>query len=108
MKRLQIALSAAACGALVASCKTPTSDARAHASTASAALVGSPPVAAAAPRKPWFSGGFSGQYEAKVAVVEVKVGAVKEWSKDDGKLASGPGKLSLQIDDAGQVDGTSE
>jgi hypothetical protein len=58
--------------------------------------------------KPWFSGGFSGDYQATVAAVDVKAGAIKEWSKDDGKLASGPGKLTVQIDDAGQVDGTSE
>jgi len=58
--------------------------------------------------KPWFAGGFSGQYQAKVAPVEIKAGAIKEWSKDDGKLASGPGKIDLAIDDAGQVEGTSE
>ena len=62
----------------------------------------------AAKVKPWFTGSFAGQYEAKVAPVEIKAGALKEWSKDDGKLSSGPGKLSLQIDDAGQIDGSSE
>jgi len=113
MNRLRIVLSSAACSALfaIAGCKTPASDAAASASpapSAAAPSAGSAPAVSAGPAKPWFSGGFSGQYEAKVATVEIKVGAVKEWTKDDGKSSSGPGKLSLQIDNAGQVSGTSE
>src|SRR6478609_8800094 len=90
------------------SCKTPASDPAPHPAASVAAVVGSAPATLAASAKPWFSGGFAGQYEAKVAAVEIKAGAVKEWTKDDGKLSSGAGKLSLQIDDAGQVSGTSE
>lgn len=110
MSQLQNFLLASSCAALfgAAGCKSPASDAAPSASVAPSALASSAPAAPAAAVKPWFSGGFSGEYQAKVATVEVKVGAVKEWSKDDGKLSSGPGKLSLQIDDAGQVDGTSE
>jgi hypothetical protein len=110
MSRLRIVLSAIACTVLigVTSCKTRASDASPSASAAPSALVSSAPRAVIALVKPWFSGAFSGQYEAKVTAVEIKAGAAKEWSKDDGKLSSGPGKLSLQIDDAGQVDGTSE
>jgi hypothetical protein len=109
MNHLRIVLSSAACGVLLglAGCKTPASDAVPNASAAPA-IAASAPAAAPAPVKPWFSGGFSGQYEAKVAAVEIKVGAVKEWAKDDGALSSGKGVLSLQIDDAGRVDGTSE
>lgn len=88
-------------------CKNPAGDAPPSASATPSAVVSAAP--AAAPKaKPWFSGGFSGEYQAKVAAVEVKAGALKEWTKDDGKLASGPGKLTLHIDDAGQVDGTTE
>jgi len=93
------------CG--VVGCKTPPSDGGASASAAPAASASSAP-APVAKAKPWFSGGFSGQYQAKVAAVEVKVGALKEWTKDDGKLSSGPGKLELTIDDSGRVDGKSE
>ena len=89
-------------------CKSPASEPSPSASAAAPAASASSAPAAAPKVKPWFSGGFSGEYQAKVAAVDVKAGAIKEWSKDDGKLASGPGKLSLQIDDAGQVDGTSE
>src|SRR5205814_2053105 len=67
-----------------------------------------PVVAPPAQAKPWFSGTFQGSYEAKLAPVEVKVGAVKEWAADDGKASSGSGKLELKIDDDGSVDGTSD
>jgi hypothetical protein len=77
---------------------------------ASAALL-APTASAAAPAakpKPWFSGAFQGTYEAKLAPVEVKVGAVREWGADDGKASSGPGKLELKIDDDGVVDGAGD
>jgi hypothetical protein len=57
---------------------------------------------------PWFFGEFAGQYEAKVATVELKLGAPREWKSDDGKLSSGPGKLTLQIDANGNVHGASD
>lgn len=98
---------AAALVALEAGCKTqPTPPAPAAVSASASAGVAS---AAPAPQaKPWFSGSFQGSYEAKLAPVEIKVGAVKEWGADDGKAMSGPGKLELTIDDDGVVDGTSE
>jgi len=109
MNRLRVALFAG-CGVLVAAigCKTPASDAVPGPSASVAVAAGSAPTPVAAPKKPWFVGGFAGKYEAKPAAVQIKVGALKEWTKDDGKLASGPGQLSLQIDDSGQVDGTTE
>jgi len=110
MNQFRILLKAAACGVLLAGvgCKKQASDAAETPSAAPVAAAASAPAVPAAKPKPWFSGGFSGEYQAKLAAVEIKVGAVKEWTKDDGKLASGPGKLSLQIDDAGEVSGTSE
>ena len=92
----------------VASCKTPQSEPTPSPAASSAAAANSAAKAPPAPAKPWFAGDFVGQYEAKTATVEIKVGAVKEWAKDDGKLSSGPGKLNLRIDNQGQVDGTSE
>src|SRR4051812_8511830 len=108
MNHLRVVACLAACGFSlgVIGCKTPASDSAPSASAPASAVASAAPPAA--PAKPWFSGGFAGDYEAKLAPVEIKVGAVKEWSKDDGKLASGKGVLSLQIDDAGRVDGTSE
>jgi hypothetical protein len=101
-----------ACAALVfaGSCKTRASDSKPAASAEASAQASAAAVAsgAAAKTKPWFSGGFAGNYEAKLAAVEVSVGAVREWKSDDGKLSSGPGKLTLQVDDDGMVDGSSE
>jgi hypothetical protein len=110
MTQLRIApLSLAACCALLAlSCKTPTSDLSARPAVSGSAALPSASAASAPQAKPWFAGGFAGQYEAKPATVEIKAGAVKEWSKGDGTLSSGPGKLSLRIDEAGHVEGTSE
>ena len=94
--------------ALFSGCKAHASDATPSSSAVASAAAASASAAPIVQAKPWFAGGFSGQYEAKLAPVEIKVGAVKEWAADDGKLASGAGKLSLQIDDDGLVDGTSE
>lgn len=88
-------------------CKAPASDASAS-STPSASAPSAVASAPAAPTKPWYAGGFAGQYEAKQQPVDVKVGAVREWKSDDGKLSSGPGKLTLRIGDDGVVDGSSE
>jgi hypothetical protein len=101
-----LAASAALFG--IVGCKTPASDAAPGPSASAAPAVASAPAALAPRAKPWFVGGFAGQYEAKPATVQIKVGAVKEWAKDEGRQSSGPGKLSLQIDESGQVDGTSE
>jgi hypothetical protein len=92
---------------LVVGCKAHADE---HAPATPATASATAPLAAApAPRvKPWYSGAFQGNYEAKLAPVEVKVGAVKEWLSDDGKSASGPGKLELKIDDDGLVDGAAE
>lgn len=75
------------------------------AAVTAAVSVSAVPVAKA---KPWYVGEFQGSYEAKLAPVDVKVGAVREWSKDDGKAASGTGKLDLKIGEDGVVEGTGE
>jgi len=96
--------------ACLASCK-PKTDGGATAvvlRAPSANTTASAPPASGARAKPWFSGGFQGQYEAKLAPVEVKTGAPREWKADDGKQSSGPGKLTLHIDNDGVVDGASE
>lgn len=88
-------------------CKAPAHDAP-SAPSAAAAPAAASALAPVANAKPWFAGGFAGQYLAKQQPVDVKVGAVREWKTDDGKLSSGPGKLTLQIADDGAVDGESE
>ena len=75
---------------------------------APAALASAPSKAARALAPPWFLGVFVGQYEASLAPVEVKAGALREWKSDDGKLSSGAGKLTLQIDADGNVQGAGE
>ena len=90
---------------LLPACKSPSDTA--PAATSAVASASAAPVASVA-AKPWFSGAFSGAYEAKLAPVEVQTGAIREWKADDGKAASGPGKLDLHIDDDGVVNGSSE
>jgi hypothetical protein len=90
---------------IASACKTSPS--KQAAAQPSASIVPRP-LALAVVQKPWFSGSFVGNYEAKLSPVEVKAGAAREWAADDGKLASGPGKLELTVDDQGLVDGASE
>jgi hypothetical protein len=106
-KRLLLAV-AATC-ATSNGCKKPASDTSPVSSASSAPVPASASAALTAPKATaWFVGGFSGQYQAKQLPVDVKVGAVREWTTDDGKLSSGPGKLSLRIADDGLVDGSTE
>ncbi len=66
------------------------------------------PVASAAPAPPkaWFEGAWQGSFQAELFRIELAVGGVKEWKKDDGSQASGQGKLSLQAAADGSVTGT--
>lgn len=96
-----------ACIALVG-CKAHATDAAPAASSSAAPAVAPAAATATLPAKPWFVGGFTGEYEAKQLPVDVKVGAVREWATDDGKASSGPGKLTLQVSDDGLVDGSTE
>ena len=95
---------------LIVGCKAhPNDGAPAGSAVAPAGSAAAAPASAPmAKAKPWFAGGFSGNYEAKLVPVQITAGAVREWGKDDGKASSGPGKLTLNIDDDGLVDGTSE
>jgi hypothetical protein len=103
-------VSAALCAVLgLFGCKSPASGAAPSAKSEPSVAAAVPALpSAAAKSKPWFAGEFSGQYQAKLAPVEVKTGAVREWASDDGKLASGSGKLSLEVSDDGSVQGASE
>jgi hypothetical protein len=91
----------------LAGCKSPANGAGSSASSQLAVAV-APPAAASAKPKLWFVGAFAGAYEARLAPVAIKTGAVRDWANDDGKLFSGRGKLSLEISDDGSVQGLSE
>ena len=88
----------------VACQKSPKTDAVAASSAQPSAAVAVP--VAAAPAKPWFEGSWQGAFQAELFRVELPVGGVKEWKQDDGKQASGEGKLSLEAAADGGVTGT--
>lgn len=76
------------------------------AAASSAAVKASAPAPSAAPAKAWFEGAWQGAFQAELFRIEMPVGGVKAWKQDDGKQASGEGKLSLQAAADGSVDGT--
>ncbi len=71
------------------------------------------PSASAAPAPPpapkaWFEGSWQGAYQAELHRIELPVGGVKEWKKDDGSAASGAGTLSLSATADGDVTGSAK
>lgn len=64
------------------------------------------PSASAAPAKAWFEGSWQGAFQAELLRIELPAGGVKEWKNDDGKKASGEGKLLLEAGPDGSVSGT--
>lgn len=87
---------------LVAACqKAPPSESTAAPASASAA----PSAKPAAPERPWFQGSWRGTFDAQPFRIELPAGGVKEWKQDDGKRASGPGTLELEIAADGTLSG---
>jgi hypothetical protein len=72
------------------------------------AMTSATPVAKTAPPKAWFEGTWQGAYQAELHRIELKAGGVKEWKKDDGALASGPGTLTLSAAPDGSVTGSAK
>ena len=66
-----------------------------------------PSAPAPPPAESWFVGAWQGVFRAELFRVEVPLGGMKEWKADDGKQASGEGKLSLQAAADGSVTGSS-
>ena len=64
------------------------------------------PAASAVAAGAWFVGAWQGSFQAELFRIEVPAGSVKAWKDDDGKQASGEGKLSLQVAADGSVSGT--
>lgn len=92
---------------VVAACQNAPKTDGAPAASASAAPSAIPAASAPAPSKAWFEGRWQGTYEAELFRIELPAGNVKEWKLDDGKKASGAGKLSLEVSPDGTVTGTS-
>jgi hypothetical protein len=61
---------------------------------------------ASSPSKPWFEGAWQGAFQAELFRVEVPAGGAKEWKQDDGKKASGEGRLSFEAAPDGSVLGS--
>jgi len=76
------------------------------ASSAAPTKASAAPAASAAPTKPWFEGAWQGTFQAELFRIQMPVGGVKAWQDDDGKRASGEGKLSLEVAADGGVLGT--
>lgn len=83
----------------------PSAEASAKASAGPA-----PSASASAKPKPWFAGTWKGSYDASHFPIEMekKHGAVAAWKSDDGGVAVGKGEVTIQIDDDGQVSGSSK
>lgn len=89
---------------LLAACQGSGKE-QAPAAASTAAAVSAAPSASAAPPAPWYSGSWQGTYQAELHRVELPMGGIKEWKKDDGAQASGEGKLSFEVSEAGDVSG---
>jgi hypothetical protein len=88
-------------------CQNAAKQEQAATSASAAPAASAAPVASAAP-KPWFEGGWQGAYQAELHRIELPVGGVKEWKKDDGSAASGAGTLSLTAAADGSVTGSAK
>lgn len=88
---------------LLLGCKN---DAAAPAPAASQVPAASAAASVAAPQLPWYQGSWTGTYAAERLVIELPIGAVRDWSKDDGSRASGAGELKLTVTADGLVSGS--
>ena len=85
----------------------PKADAAgAAASAVAVASASAAPSAAPVAKAAWFEGSWQGAFQAELFRIELPAGGVKEWKQDDGKKASGDGKLSLEAKPDGSVSGT--
>lgn len=63
-------------------------------------------VTSAAVTHAWFEGAWQGRFQAELLRIETAAGGVKEWKLDDGKPASGPGRIELAVTADGTVSGS--
>jgi hypothetical protein len=94
---------------LITACQNaPKGEPAPSASTTPAASASPAPAPAPVPEKPWFEGAWQGTFSAELFRIELPAGNVKEWKTDDGKQASGPGELSLEVAADGTVSGSAK
>src|SRR5690349_16163523 len=96
---------------VVVACKTKTPPApSAESSVPSGVAAPAAAASSAAPEHPWYAGKWSGNYRAEIQsiVMQRAEGMVPAWAADDGKSAAGLGKIELEIDAYGLVQGRSE
>ena len=92
---------------LVTACQQSPKSEPTPATSANASASGSARAAATVtPAKAWFEGAWQGVYQAELFRIELPIGGVKEWKQDDGKQASGEGKLALTAAPDGSVTGS--
>jgi hypothetical protein len=100
------------CFFAVALCLAVTACKKDEPSPSPAASAAAPASASAAPKaapeKPWFAGAWSGTYAAERFAIELPIGNVPAWKKDDGSKASGAGKISLDVSPEGTVSGSAD
>ncbi len=91
------------------SCKQQSEQPQPAASGSVASAAAAPSASAdALPQKSWYEGSWSGSYSAERYAIELPIGSVPAWSKDDGSKASGPGELKLTVDADGLVSGSAK
>lgn len=83
-----------------------TDSAKVTAEAANVAPVASSAGSASAPANAWFEGAWQGAFQAELLRLEMPAGGMKEWKQDDGKKASGEGKLSFDAGSDGNVTGS--
>lgn len=94
--------------ALVSACKQQAEGPAPTASQSAAPVAAPSASAAAVEKKPWYEGSWSGSYAAERYLIELPIGAVSSWAKDDGSRASGPGELKFSVDADGVVSGSAK
>ena len=83
--------------------QSPKTDAAPVAATSATATTS---ASASAPAKAWFEGSWQGAFQAELFRLETPAGGVKAWKDDDGKAASGEGKLSFEATPDGSITGS--
>lgn len=107
MRTFPVCLSAALLfGAVACNKSKPAPPAPAASVAAPASASAAAPAAPA--EKPWYAGAWSGTYAAERFAIELPIGMVPAWTKDDGSKASGSGKISLEVSPEGTVSGKAE
>jgi hypothetical protein len=77
-------------------------------SSSASAAASAAPAKPAAPKQAWYVGRWIGSYDSRRYEMKMPKaeGAVREWADDSGQQGTGPGTITLDIDEAGRATGT--